>query len=162
MFAAASGHDEIVRLLIDAACNLDAATEFDDADADVGGDTALHLAAYHGRVRIVEMLLTGGAEPNMSMRNGRTALIIGSEQGFADVVLPLLKFGSNVHAVTISGKSALYSACENGHTAIVPMLLDYGSDVNLVRSRCRAWRYWSRVDTTPYEFRRTRICTTPL
>ncbi len=84
MFAAASGHIDIVRMLITVKCNLDAATEFDDADADVGGDTALHLAAYHGRTAIVEMLLQSGAEPNMSMRNGRTGAI---HAGFAVLCL---------------------------------------------------------------------------
>jgi hypothetical protein len=53
MFAAASGLEDIVRLLIDTSCNLDAATEFDDADADVGGETALHLAAYVPGAQVV-------------------------------------------------------------------------------------------------------------
>ena len=135
MFAAAGGQTEIVRMLINAKCDLDQATEFDDSDADIGGETALHLAAYHGHTEILSMLLRNGAEPNMSMRNGRTALIIASEQGRGDVTRMLLEHGCNVHAVTNSGKTALYSACENGHAHIVPALLDHGSDVNQVRQR---------------------------
>ena len=133
MFAASAGHMAIVRLLVERGANLDAATDFDDADADVGGDTALHLAAFHGRSDIVDVLLKNGANPDMSMRNGRTPLIIGCEQGHSDVVRLLLQRRCFVHAVTNSGKTALYSACENGHTDIVPMLLDYGCDVNQVR-----------------------------
>lgn len=133
MFAAAGGQLKIVQMLIDAKCDLDQATEFDDADADIGGETALHLAAYHGHTDILATLLRHGAEPNMSMRNGRTALIIACEQGRGDVAYALLDHGCNVHAVTNSGKSALYSACENGHAHLVPMLLDHGSDVNQVR-----------------------------
>ena len=38
------------------------------------GWTALHLAAYHGYIQVVEALLNAGADKAVKDKNGRTAL----------------------------------------------------------------------------------------
>jgi len=54
------------------------------------GQTALMLAASHGRCDMVELLLDAGAEVNARDEDGSSALMCACEHGYIDIVQMLL------------------------------------------------------------------------
>ena len=50
------------------------------------GYTALHCAAYWGRLAITELLLELGADPTLRSKEGKTALDYAREEGKSEVV----------------------------------------------------------------------------
>ncbi|KAA0154251.1 hypothetical protein FNF29_02471 [Cafeteria roenbergensis] len=65
MTAAARGHDDVVRFLIDRGADLDV--------QDTHGQTALMSAAYKSKPRVVRTLMKRGADPDLRSRLGKTA-----------------------------------------------------------------------------------------
>jgi ankyrin repeat protein len=63
---------DAVKLLLEAGADPDAKTP--------DGDTALHLAAFDGKLEIVRTLVEGGADMNVKDAAGKTALQVVSEQ----------------------------------------------------------------------------------
>ena len=77
--AAAGRRNEVVRLLVDRGCPV-------DARGTDGGYTALHLAAHDGNVDLVRFLLSRGADTALRTGNGKTALDLAREEGKGEVV----------------------------------------------------------------------------
>jgi hypothetical protein len=63
---------DAVKLLLEAGADADATTP--------DGDSALHLAAFAGKLDIVRVLVEGGADVNLKDKAGKTALQVVSEQ----------------------------------------------------------------------------------
>lgn len=55
------------------------------------GQTALHLAVRHGRVVMVRLLLSCGADTNLQDREGATALMFTAERGHTHIARLLLE-----------------------------------------------------------------------
>lgn len=55
------------------------------------GQTALHLAVRHGRVVMVRLLLSYGADANIQDSQGTTALMFASERGHTHIARLLLE-----------------------------------------------------------------------
>lgn len=55
------------------------------------GQTALHLAVRHGRVVMVRLLLSHGADANIQDSQGTTALMFAAERGHTHVARLLLE-----------------------------------------------------------------------
>lgn len=55
------------------------------------GQTALHLAVRHGRVVMVRLLLSCGADANIQDSQGTTALMFASERGHTHIARLLLE-----------------------------------------------------------------------
>lgn len=96
---------------------------------DAAGSTALHYAAAHGTVEMMERLLNHGADPNAANRTKTTPLAWALDSE-AKVSLLLAK-GAAVDARQIDGRTALYQAASIGRGAeIVKLLLDKGANPN--------------------------------
>ncbi|KAL6096598.1 uncharacterized protein ACO6RY_05889 [Pungitius sinensis] len=94
-----------------------------NAKAGQAGQTALMLAASHGRKDVVQALLARGAEVNLRDDEGSTALMCASEHGHADVVRLLLARPDCDAALTDADEStALSIALEAGHNDIAVLL----------------------------------------
>jgi len=78
MYAVKGGHDEIVRMLLEAGARVD---RRDDA-----GETALHIAARYGRATSADLLLRAGADLEARDSEGRSPLYRAIERHSADVI----------------------------------------------------------------------------
>lgn len=112
--AAAQGHADVVRWLLDAGARPDV----------VGDDTALTVAARRGYDAVVE-LLVGDQRVDVNHRDGRgfTALMSASLRGHDDVVAILLaRDDLQANAADADGRTALIWAASAGHEGIARRL----------------------------------------
>ena len=117
--AAAEGHLEVVRLLLESGADKDYTSR--------GGITALHSAAANGRLEVVRLLLDSGSDKE-KLAYGLTALHSAAMNGHSEVVRLLLESGADKHTISHGGTTALHFAVENGHLEVVRLLLDSGAD----------------------------------
>lgn len=121
--AAAKGHAEFVKLLIDAG-----------ADAGVPGKsrrTPLIAAAGDGNTGLVALLL-GARDCGLNTRDGDnwTALAHAVNGGHQDVVRQLLDAGAEVETTAEGGLSPFSQAVAEGHTEIMEMLWRHGANID--------------------------------
>ncbi|XP_037325122.2 KN motif and ankyrin repeat domain-containing protein 4 [Pungitius pungitius] len=87
------------------------------------GQTALMLAVSHGRVAMVKLLLSCGADVNAQDREGSTALMCASEHGHTNIVRMLLETGRCDGAlVDKNGQTARSVAEGASHQEILDLL----------------------------------------
>jgi ankyrin repeat protein len=96
--------------------------------ANEGGWTPLQEAAENGHLKIVQLLLTQGADIDKQDNMGRTALYWAAKQGRTEVVTLLLKNNANVNLLRESRDSVLHVALP--HPAVVKLLLETNINVN--------------------------------
>ena len=92
--AAAYGHQNIVRWMLDNAVPVDIRNRL--------GATSLHSAAYNKRLETARLLLERGAAVNAKVTNGdnRTPLHEAAAVGSEDLVQLLLDHGADINAIT--------------------------------------------------------------
>ncbi|XP_041103871.1 ankyrin repeat and SAM domain-containing protein 6-like [Polyodon spathula] len=136
-FAAASGHDKLVRFLLRKGASVDSRNHY--------GWTPLMQAARFGHLNVAHMLLENGAEINARNRIGASVLTMASRGGHVSVVKLLMESGAFVddydHLDVNMGNNnnnkgefpditALMIGAQHGHEAIVRLLLEWGADPN--------------------------------
>jgi ankyrin repeat protein len=123
--AAALGRTEDLAALVDGDPELVEAWSED-------GFTPLHLAAFFGHIKSVELLLNRGARPDPVSRNDLAVHPINSAAGkpFTIVVHLLLDHGADADAPMAGGFRPLHAAAHNGQASVVRVLLDRGADPN--------------------------------
>lgn len=77
-YAAASGDNEIVKMLMDKSAQLDALSP--------NGTTPMMMAARNGHILTVKLLLDAGADASLKNQRGMTAIDFASAGGFKDIV----------------------------------------------------------------------------
>ncbi|PSN57941.1 hypothetical protein C0J52_00199 [Blattella germanica] len=122
--AARCGHVEVLGLLLDRGCNVDARTSL--------GNTALLLAA-RGSVECVQLLLSIGADANIVCGGGfpSTALETSIEKRNSQITLLLLDHGANVNSVGSCGFSPLHLAIIDNNLEITGLLVEFGAEFSL-------------------------------
>lgn len=145
------GKDEVCRLLLERGAPLDA---FEAAAAGVrdtvaarlkedsgrvrafshDGFTPLHLAAFFGRIPVVELLLSLGAPVNEVSRNPselrplHSAVAHRQPQVALEIARALIAAGADVNATQHGGWTPLHAAALHGNLPLVRLLLDAGAD----------------------------------
>ena len=93
--------------------------------------TPLHLAVWHGREDIVELLLMHGARKyidEVSDGDCSTPLLLACSLGYSCIVKTLLKWGADILFVDErTGNTALHTAVDGGFLDVVIILLQSGS-----------------------------------
>ena len=92
------------------------------------------ITAYYGLTsKTVDLLLTNGASVSATdSRWNKTALIWTAEIGSPKTLKVLLSHGANVHHQDKQGSSALHYAGANARNESIRLLLDAGADPNLL------------------------------
>lgn len=104
--------------------------------AQADGATALHWAAYHDKVEIVQKLLAAGAKADLANRYGITPLLLACENGSEGIVRVLLDAGAKADVSQRGGEEAIMVAARTGRAGVVKLLLEKGARVEShVRSK---------------------------
>lgn len=95
-----------------------------------GGDTLLHLAAWHGAEKVALFLLDQGVDANATNDAGSTPLMVAASEGHLEMVRLLLAHGAEARARRPDGNTSLsYSmVCKN--QLLVDVLLDAGAEID--------------------------------
>lgn len=101
------------------------------------GMTALHWAAEHGDVEMLQMLIIAGANLEAVTRIGDyTPLHVAAEAGHGVVVRALLEAGADVGARrALSGTTSLHLAAASGSVSSIDALVEFGADINARESQ---------------------------
>ncbi len=98
------------------------------------GRTLLHDAAAQGNMRILDLLLRLGADPNDRTAGGHTPLYCAANErltGGGNVVRALVEAGAQVDTPCGAKRcTALHMAARRGNTELAGALLDCGADIN--------------------------------
>ena len=126
MEAVSAGNAAAVAALIEAGADVD--------ETRSDGATAMHLAAEHDVLELVEALLEAGASPTVRSRNDVSPLALAASNGNADIIARLLDHGADPNELTGEAQSALMLAANNGRPEAVRILLEHGADPNLAEA----------------------------
>jgi len=117
-WAVAMNYEPIVKQLLDAGCDVDIGNQWPGNGQTCA--TALHAAAYWGRLSIAKLLLAHGANVNaISAGNRWTPLHDASYKGQVKVVRILLQNGANPDAKDKDGATPLDVCSKNSHRKTV-------------------------------------------
>ena len=138
MSASQFGHSEVVCVLIN--CGADVNILAKDPNT-----TALISACSYQRTICVDLLLAGGADPNLCSREHSplgAACIIADQQMDPTILNKLLSAGANPNIQTAGdGNTALMEAASYGYEKGVQVLLNAAADINIQISFGTALHY---------------------
>ena len=117
--AAAKGHFDVVRLLIEQNAEVDGRTS--------SNSTPLRAAALDGHLDIVRCLVENGADVNARTNFNSTPLMLTCYKGHLDVASYLVKHGANINLQDNNGRSCLHDASKEGHVQLACELLALGA-----------------------------------
>ena len=149
MWAVSRQHPDIVKVLLENKADVQARTAArpvmamldrgprravktsaqDARPIDMGGSTALLLAAQDGSVESAGLLLAAGANANDVAADGKSALVMAAFAGHTEVATLLLAAGADPNAAG-AGYSALHAAALRGDVLLVKALLAKGANPN--------------------------------
>lgn len=115
-------HPATAKLLIDAKCDVNAATGYKV--------TPLSIACTHKETETVASLLLAGANVEFEAPGGETPLMIAARTGNAIAIRQLLKHGASISAQEKRGQTALMWAAAEGNVEAVDVLISAGADLN--------------------------------
>jgi ankyrin repeat protein len=147
MWAVSRQHADVVKVLLENKADIQARTEArpvtvmldrgprravktsaqDARQIQVGGSSALMIAAQTGSSESARLLLAAGANANDAGADGKSALVMATFSGHTGVATLLLGAGADPNAAG-AGYTALHAAALRGDVALVKALLDKGAD----------------------------------
>ena len=122
MWAAAEGHSNVVRTLIDHGADVKAKSK--------GGFTALVFAAVKNDLPSSRALLAAGADPTYVLPDGSKVLTVAAIWHSTAVAIALLDGGADADTVDRTGNTLLHTAAQQGDVELLKKLLAKGSDPN--------------------------------
>lgn len=87
---------------------------------------ALFYAARDGRRKIIDYLVSKGANPDHKDKNGQTPLYYASREGHLEAVQRLVELGANVNNTDVFNQTALFYAAKTGKFEVCQFLVSKG------------------------------------
>ncbi|KJH52965.1 ankyrin repeat protein [Dictyocaulus viviparus] len=120
--AAQSGHDSLVRMLLNQGVQV-------DATSTTMNVIPLHLAAQQGHIAVVGMLLSRSTQQQHAKDwRGRTPLHLASMNGHYEMVSLLIAQGSNINVMDQNGWTGMHFATKAGHLNVVKLFVKSSAD----------------------------------
>ena len=91
-----------------------------------GGWCALGIAAWHGHVDMMRIVLRAGAPINMATGHGETPLYLAAQHGQMEAAKLLLESRADTSLANSKGATAICVAAEQGHEAVTRLLVEEG------------------------------------
>ena len=101
--------------------------------------TPLHFAANAGHKRMVDLLISRGADVNAKDGSDKTALHLAMERNFPAVAETLLAARADVNAGDGSATTPLMLAAKNGNRKLAAAMLALGANLNLQNKKPQGW-----------------------
>jgi hypothetical protein len=137
--AAVQGAIDCVKVLLDAGADIDRPNSEQS--------TPLMIAALSGNLKMVDCLLTRGANPNAAGPAGRTALHLAVRRtGSLEVCKRLAEAGADINATDEQGSTPLIEAIHSEQLDIARWLLDNHADVNAKDRQGHTAFYYAATD----------------
>ena len=107
------------------------------------GASPFLVAAATGDVQMLKLLLSKGADPGLTSKDGTTPLMAAAglsktedrtkdeEDGALEALMLLVELGGDVNAVNKSGLTAMHGAAYTGSNKIVQFLADHGAKLDV-------------------------------
>jgi ankyrin repeat protein len=124
MYAALSGHEGIVTMLLEAGAGVDASG--DSYTSLLRDHTALIGASAEGHSRVVQILIDHGAK---IWTNTELALSTAVTMGNVDVIRVLLRNGCDIEEHDLEGQTPLHHACLNARLEAFQFLVQEGASI---------------------------------
>uniref|UniRef100_A0A287DB44 Ankyrin repeat domain-containing protein 27 n=1 Tax=Ictidomys tridecemlineatus TaxID=43179 RepID=A0A287DB44_ICTTR len=102
---------------------------------NLDGSSPLHVAALHGRVDLIPLLLKHGANAGARNANQAVPLHLACQKGHFQVVKYLLDSNVKPNKKDISGNTPLIYACSSGHHEVAALLLQHGASINATNNK---------------------------
>lgn len=132
ILSAKAGHYLIMKALIKAGCDVNA--------ANYDGTTSLHYACH--KARGYQTLLDAGADPDVKDKDNITPLLMAASEGLDTVVKALVEVKCDVNIPNDSVKrTALHLLSFKGHTESITALIYGGADIDAcdIYNRTSLW-----------------------
>jgi len=94
------------------------------------GTSALHWAAYHDDVDLIEQLIAAGVDVNAGNDYGATPMSEAAVVGNAKVLRALLKAGADIESPNADGQTALMIIARTSNVEAARLLITRGAKVN--------------------------------
>ncbi|KAM6956675.1 uncharacterized protein FYW47_012624 [Aplochiton taeniatus] len=91
-----------------------------------GGFTPLHCAALHGNRALVDLLLSNGADPNLTCDAAQTPFHFACRQGNIYIIHQMMQHGADLRIIDLQGKTSLHHAVTGGNIAAMHYLWETG------------------------------------
>lgn len=120
-YAAVLNYADLAALLLEKEAGLQAPLPADPKEKAWEGSTALMLAAWHGHIEVVRLLLQH--ETRLQRRDGRTALMLASVKGHEEIVSLLIPYEAGIK--DRRRYTALALAAQRGNLAVIKLLVPH-------------------------------------
>ncbi|CAM8879763.1 unnamed protein product [Rhodiola kirilowii] len=97
---------------------------------DEEGWAPIHSAASIGNEKIVDILLSRGADVNLKNDGGRTALHYAASKGWVKIAEALISHGAKINLKDKVGCTPLHRAASIGNSEICELLIEEGAEVD--------------------------------
>ncbi|CAA0835107.1 Putative E3 ubiquitin-protein ligase XBAT31 [Striga hermonthica] len=87
-------------------------------------NSALHIAAVHGQIEVLSLLLDRSVKPDLLNRHKQTPLMLAAMHGKISCVMKLIEAGANILIFdSLNGRTCLHYAAYNGHSDCLGLIL---------------------------------------
>mmetsp|Transcript_4629 Transcript_4629/g.8732 ORF Transcript_4629/g.8732 Transcript_4629/m.8732 type:complete len:853 (+) Transcript_4629:419-2977(+) len=139
-FAANAGHVGIVQFLLNLRRNTTGEPFFNVEEPSRTGMTPLYIAAHHGHVAVIDLLVNSfGADMHRSLPNGTNALYTSCKHGQLAVVKYLLAHNCPVQSEPSRRGTPLHTACKYNRVEIVKHLISHASLSPFEQFNAQGW-----------------------
>ena len=133
-------------------------------ESRIAGFTPLMLAMMEGDLELMEILLQGGANPQLTTETNKTVLMCldhpfhlsssAAEHLYLNAVKLLVTHGAEIHRRSTKGETAGLVAASFQYTSVIEYLLSQGVDpdqVSVSEHSRNMWTSFARIETSPDE-----------